>query len=100
MVASYAQKGYLPNPNATATGAPSQTIYFVLPTSFSEKQLIEFLQLFEGFEICKFFSSFALARFSSVACAVEAFDQIHHKTNILIQYAKAKSNIYFGIFFL
>ena len=91
MVASYAKHG-LTLPNSPNALQPNNLLYLSLSPYFTERQFLNFLNEFTGFESCKFFPTFALAKFDTTQHASNALDLIHNQTNFTVNYSKPKSN--------
>jgi hypothetical protein len=69
---------------------PNQILYIGLSSNFTENNWLDLLKEFAGFESCKFYYNYALAKFTSVENATKCMDQLTSKSNLLVSFSKIK----------
>ena len=90
MVASFAKHGLTPPINALNSTPPNQILFIGLSPAFSETNWLDLLKEFKGFEGCKFYSSYALAKFICIDTATECMEELCSKTNLSVSFSKIK----------
>jgi hypothetical protein len=93
MIASYAKHGLTPTINSLGSTPPNQILYIGLSSNFSEMNWLDLLKEFAGFEGCKFYSTYALAKFSSIENATQCMDKLGSESNLSLSFSKIKVGV-------